>query len=240
MRSLSLVMSKCSLSGRGQGHINNFYIVKISPQQVVGIHRWYPQLVRSRFVYDTYRTRSRHGWVHMFITYCPTVTLQIHNFGLFRSCRISSFCTVVWQLVRFQLTRRIARSLGDSWASCSTFCFSAVCFFVYLSFRVVVSAFWAFLSSRYSFGPYFFTVLHLCWQTQYPFIHRIWRTRAELLRRTRCHMEINAHSEAYQTPQLGAQCGPGLLTVMIMICMTACHRGGVGVETSTIHVMYVI
>ena len=29
-----------------------------------------------------------------------------------------SFCTVAWQLARFQLTRRIARSLGDSWASC--------------------------------------------------------------------------------------------------------------------------
>ena len=36
----------------------------------------------------------------------------------FRTCRTSSFCTVVWQLARFQLTRRIARSLGDSWASC--------------------------------------------------------------------------------------------------------------------------
>jgi len=37
----------------------------------------------------------------------------------FRTCRTSSFCTVAWQLARFQLTRRIARSLGDSWASCS-------------------------------------------------------------------------------------------------------------------------
>ena len=27
MRSLSLVMSKCSLSGRGQGQVSNFYIV---------------------------------------------------------------------------------------------------------------------------------------------------------------------------------------------------------------------
>ena len=36
----------------------------------------------------------------------------------FRTCRTSSFCTVAWQLARFQLTRRIARSLGDSWASC--------------------------------------------------------------------------------------------------------------------------
>jgi len=37
----------------------------------------------------------------------------------FRTCRTSSFCTVAWQLARFQLTRRIARSLGDSWASCA-------------------------------------------------------------------------------------------------------------------------
>ena len=27
MRSLSLVMSECSVSGRGQGHASNFYIV---------------------------------------------------------------------------------------------------------------------------------------------------------------------------------------------------------------------
>ena len=32
----------------------------------------------------------------------------------FRTCRTSSFCTVAWQLARFQLTRRIARSLSDS------------------------------------------------------------------------------------------------------------------------------
>ena len=87
------------------------------------VYRWYPQLVRDRFVYDTYRTmkatRSRHGWVHMFITHCPTVTLQLHNFALFRTFRTSSFCTVAWQLARFQLTRRIARSIGDSWASCN-------------------------------------------------------------------------------------------------------------------------
>ena len=35
-----------------------------------------------------------------------------------RTCRTSSFCTVAWQLARFQLTRRIARSLADSRASC--------------------------------------------------------------------------------------------------------------------------
>jgi len=74
-------MSECSLSGRGQGHVSNFYIVDFKKfrhikSSVIGdIHN----SVRSRFVYDTYRTveatRSRHGWVHMFITHCPTVTL---------------------------------------------------------------------------------------------------------------------------------------------------------------------
>ena len=29
MRSLSLVMSECSLSGRGQGHVRSFYIVDL-------------------------------------------------------------------------------------------------------------------------------------------------------------------------------------------------------------------
>jgi len=29
MRSLSLVMNECCLSGRGQGHVNNFYIVDL-------------------------------------------------------------------------------------------------------------------------------------------------------------------------------------------------------------------
>jgi len=29
MRSLSLVMSECSLSGRGQGDVSNFYIVNL-------------------------------------------------------------------------------------------------------------------------------------------------------------------------------------------------------------------
>ena len=29
MRSLSLVMSECSLSGLGQGHVSNFYIVDL-------------------------------------------------------------------------------------------------------------------------------------------------------------------------------------------------------------------
>jgi len=89
MRSLSLVMSESSVSGRGQGHVSNFYIVHLenfataSRRYTGDIHN----SVRSRFLYDTYRTveatRSCHGGVHMFITHCPTVTLLIYVFYSF-------------------------------------------------------------------------------------------------------------------------------------------------------------
>ena len=86
------------------------------------VYRWYTQLDHRLFVYDTCKTmkvtRARHGWVRMFITHRPTLTLQLYNFDLFRTCRTGSFCTIAWQLARFQLTRRITRSLGNSWASC--------------------------------------------------------------------------------------------------------------------------
>jgi len=124
MRSLSLVMSECSLSGCGQGHVSNFYIVILRKfrHSKSSVYRLYTQLDRLRFVYDTYKTmkatRTRHSWVHMFISHRPILTLQLHNFDLFRTCRTSSFCTVAWQLARFQLTRHIAQSLSDSWVSC--------------------------------------------------------------------------------------------------------------------------
>ena len=48
--SLSLAMSECFLSGRGQGHVSNFYIVDL--ENFATAHR-YTQLDRRRFVYDT-------------------------------------------------------------------------------------------------------------------------------------------------------------------------------------------
>ena len=114
-------MSECSLSGRGQGHVTNFYIMDLenfatASRRYTG--NMYTQLDCRRFVYDTYKTmkatRTRHGRVQMFITHRPALTLQLHNFDLFRTCRTSSFCTVAWQLAISQLTRRIARSDGDS------------------------------------------------------------------------------------------------------------------------------
>jgi len=67
------------------------------------VYRWYTQLARRRFVYDTYKTmkatRTRHGWVHIFITHRPTLTLQLHNFDLFRTCRkvVSALLRGHWQ-----------------------------------------------------------------------------------------------------------------------------------------------
>jgi len=58
MRSVSLVMSECSLSGRGQGHVRNFYIVDLenfataSRRYTGDVH----MSVRSRFDYDTSKT----------------------------------------------------------------------------------------------------------------------------------------------------------------------------------------
>ena len=78
---------------------------------------------RRRFVYDTWDNGSRLDRVivecTLSITHCLRLNLQLRTIDLVRSCRISSFCTVAWQLARFQLARRIARSLGDSWASCT-------------------------------------------------------------------------------------------------------------------------
>ena len=123
MWSLSLVMCECCLSGRDQGREQFLHCGhRKFRHSKSSVYRWYPQLARRRFVYDTYRTtkatRSRDGWVHMFITHCPTETLQLHHFDLFRTFRTNSFCTIAGHLARFQLTRRIARFVGDSWASC--------------------------------------------------------------------------------------------------------------------------
>ena len=85
---LSLVMSECSLSG----HVSNFYIVDL--ENFVTTSRRYTGDIHNSTVvglFDTYNTmkatRTRHGWVHMFTTHRPTLTLQLHKFDLFRTCR---------------------------------------------------------------------------------------------------------------------------------------------------------
>ena len=95
----------------------------ISPQQVVGRQVIYTLNVVSLFMtLETMGADSIALWLSaqctLSITHCLRLNLQLHTIDLVRTWRISSFCTVALQLARFQLTRRLARSLGDSWASC--------------------------------------------------------------------------------------------------------------------------
>jgi len=46
-------MSECSLSGRGQGHVSNFYIVGLENFATASRRYTGTQLDRGRFAYDT-------------------------------------------------------------------------------------------------------------------------------------------------------------------------------------------
>ena len=88
-------------------------------------------------------TRTRHGWVHMFIIHRPTVTLQLHNFDLFRTCRTTSFCTVAWQWQDF------------NWhdASCGPSAIAELLVFFrtdYVDSRTVYCYFWGYRFSAYN------------------------------------------------------------------------------------------
>jgi len=82
MQNLSLVMSECFLSGRGQGHESNFCIVDL--ENFATASRRYTDDIHNSAV------------VGLFMTHCLQLNLQLHTIGLVRTCRISSFCTVTW------------------------------------------------------------------------------------------------------------------------------------------------
>ena len=77
---------------------------KVDAQSVIN---WASELRRSTTI--VYRTDRQALSTARF---CRTGQLATAD-TWFGTCRTSSFCIVAWQL-----TRRIARSLGDSWASC--------------------------------------------------------------------------------------------------------------------------
>ena len=110
MWSLSLVMSECSLSGRGQGHVSNFYIVDF--KNFATASRRYTGDIHNSTVVGLFMTPETMGRVMvqctLFMTHCLRLNLQLHTISLVRTCRISSFCTVAWQLARLLLTRCIA------------------------------------------------------------------------------------------------------------------------------------
>ena len=81
MRSLSLVMSECSLSGRGQGHMSNFYTVDL--ENFATASRRYTGDIHNSTVVGLFMTpirmkatRMRHDRVHMFITHRPSLPLH--------------------------------------------------------------------------------------------------------------------------------------------------------------------
>jgi len=57
MRSLSLVMSECSLSGRGKGRVSNFYIVDL--ENFATASRWYTGGVHNSTVVSLFMTPTR-------------------------------------------------------------------------------------------------------------------------------------------------------------------------------------
>jgi len=75
MWSLSIVMSECSLSGRGQGRVSNFYIVDL--EYFATASRRYTGDIHNSTVVGLFMTpirqwkatRSRHGWMHMYVYY---------------------------------------------------------------------------------------------------------------------------------------------------------------------------
>jgi len=75
-------MTECFLSGRGQRHVSNFYIVDL--QNFATASRRYTGDIHNSTV------------VGLFMTHWLLVNLQLHTIGLVRTCRISSFCTVAW------------------------------------------------------------------------------------------------------------------------------------------------
>jgi len=80
MRSLSLVRSECSLNGRGQGHVNNFFIVDL--ENFATASRRYTGDIHNSTAVGLFMTptgqRKRLDLVMVectFITHCLTVTL---------------------------------------------------------------------------------------------------------------------------------------------------------------------
>jgi len=85
------------------------------------VNKWNTQFDHRQCVYDTWNNGS---WVSrvtvkctLSITHCLQLNVQLYTIDLAWTCCINKFGTVMWQLTRFPLTRRIVQSLGDSWPS---------------------------------------------------------------------------------------------------------------------------
>ena len=90
------------MSRRGQGHVSNFYIVDL--ENFATASRRYTGDIHNSSVlhlFMTPETMVADSVASLSITHCLRLNLQLHTIDLVRICRISSFCTVAWQLARF-------------------------------------------------------------------------------------------------------------------------------------------
>ena len=75
MQSLSLVMSECFLSRRGQGHVSNFYVMDLENFATTS----------RRYTGDIHNSTV----VGLFMTHCLQLNLQLHTIGLVRTQDLS-------------------------------------------------------------------------------------------------------------------------------------------------------
>ena len=75
MQSLSLVMSECFLSRRGQGHVSNFYVMDLENFAITS----------RRYTGDIHNSTV----VGLFMTHCLQLNLQLHTIGLVRTQDLS-------------------------------------------------------------------------------------------------------------------------------------------------------
>ena len=93
------MMSECSLSRCGQGHVSNFYIVDL--ENFATASRRYTGDIHNSTVVGLFMTPETMGADIVYHVLPPTKSPTSYTIDLVRTCRISSFCTVAWQLARF-------------------------------------------------------------------------------------------------------------------------------------------
>ena len=111
MWSLSLVMSECFLSRRGQGHVSNFYIVDL--ENFATASRRYTGDIHNSTVVGLFMTpetweptRSHHGWVHIVYHALPPTKspTSYHRFGQDLSCTV--YCCMAIGKISVDTTHR--------------------------------------------------------------------------------------------------------------------------------------
>jgi len=141
MRSLSLVMSECSLSGRRQGHVSNFYIVDLKNFTTASL---YTGDIHNSTVVSLFMTPIRQWKPLECITVECTcllhIGLQLHNFDLFRTCRtrVSALLHGNWQDFNWYNASRGPSAIAELLVyTVVAFSLYTSCFLLYLKVKIL-------------------------------------------------------------------------------------------------------